>query len=97
MRITNTIEKIEFCLNTSQGCGTVWFKTAEQAKAALKKDGIITGRDLADCTKCSCYYSYDTEKWKKHSEYLCHTAKKQYADQGILILRVGRLKKRTIL
>lgn len=68
-------------LGNGQSCRTIWFKTVKQARAALKKDGVITGVDLADCTKCSCNYPWGTKELEKYPEYLCRKAKEKYADQ----------------
>ena len=69
-------------IENGQGCGTIWFNTVAQAKKALKADGIKRGSDLADCTKCSCHYSYGTKEHKKYPEYLCRDAKLKYAKQS---------------
>jgi hypothetical protein len=67
-------------LDNGQGCGTVWFKNVPTARKALKKDGIKTGCDLVDCTKCACNYSYNSKEYNQFPEHLCTKAKEAYAE-----------------
>lgn len=68
-------------LTSGQGCSTIWFETVPQARKALKRDGIKTGKDLVDCTKCNCHYSYGTREYRKYPPHLCGDAKEKYAEQ----------------
>jgi hypothetical protein len=65
--------------NQGQGCRTVWFRSVKAAKKALQNDGIKTGMDLADCSKCACYYSCFDERQKALESDICRTAKTNYA------------------
>ena len=66
-------------LTNGQGCHTVWFPTVPVARKALKKDGIITGKDLADCSKCQCHYSYSDPIHDTLEPHICRQAKEDYA------------------
>ncbi len=66
-------------LSNGQGCGTIWFRDVPTARKALKKDGIKTGKDFADCNYCDCYYSPDDDKWNKYKPHICEPEKKEYA------------------
>jgi len=68
-----------FYLTNGEGCGAIWFKDLGSAIKALAKDGIKTGRDLFDCTKCSCHYSFGTKEHKKYPEFACKKVKEEYA------------------
>jgi len=68
-------------LGNGQGCDTIWFKTVPQARKALERDGIKTGHDLCDCSKCGCHYSFQSPGWKKYPQHACSAAKEEYANQ----------------
>ena len=66
-------------LGNGQGCGTIWFRNVSAARKALEQDGIKTGRDLVDCSRCSCHYSSHSKEHKKYSEFACNMIKHKYA------------------
>ncbi|MCP4023079.1 MAG: hypothetical protein GY729_14655 [Desulfobacteraceae bacterium] len=50
-------------------------------RKALKKDGIVRGSSLFDCTKCGCHYSAFDKKSGKYSMPACGKAKEEYVRQ----------------
>ena len=66
-------------LSNGQGCDTIYFKSVPLARKALKKDGVKSGRDFFDCTKCGCHYSHGSRQHEKYPEHACHDLKCQYA------------------
>jgi hypothetical protein len=65
--------------NQGQRCRTVWFQSVKAAKNALQRDGIKTGVDLADCSKCAGYYSCFDNRQKGLAVNICGAAKTKYA------------------
>jgi len=68
-------------LDNGQGCGTIWFKNVPSARKALNRDGVKSGRDLFDCTECSCHYSNSDKNYSNYPDHACKQAKKDYAQQ----------------
>lgn len=82
-RDTNVCDYYQYYLSEGQGCGTIWFRSFTAAAYALKQDGVKTGQDLFDCTKCSCHYSNRDPEQKKYRFHSCKNAKRKYADKFI--------------
>jgi len=78
---TRICDDAKIYLTTGQGCETIWFKTVTAARKALEHDGIKTGRDLFDCTKCGCHYSIKNNYFRKYPMHACSKVKEKYAEQ----------------
>ena len=65
IRKDNAVSGNNTYLGNGQGCDTIWFKDVETACRALAQDGIKTGCDLVD--------------YSQYPEFVCATAKKEYA------------------
>lgn len=66
-------------LTNGQGCDTIWFKTVKAAQRAFKKDGVKTGHDFFDCSKCGCHYSITEKGFRFYPQYACRTVTEEYA------------------
>ena len=66
-------------LGNGQGCGTIWFKSVPIARKALLRDGIKTGADLCDCSRCACHYSISDPIQRIFRFHICIPLKKKYA------------------
>ena len=67
-------------IGNGQRCGTIWYKSVAHARRALNSNEgrIISGQDLFDCTKCSCYYSIQNKEHKKYPEFVCRQLKEDF-------------------
>lgn len=68
-------------MDVGQDCGTIYYLSVPIARKVLELDenAPLTGRELADCTKCACHYSYGTKEYNQYSLHLCKEAKEKYA------------------
>ena len=52
-------------LGNGQGCGTIWFDNAAEAREAFKNIGAIpTGHMAGVCEQCANWYSHDAPQQK---------------------------------
>ena len=57
--------------DNGQGCGTLWFNTAEQTRKFIAKNGRISAQDSGLCKKCNHSYSFGTKEYKKYPSLAC--------------------------
>lgn len=55
-----------------QGCGTIWFKSVEEARKFIAKHGRISGQDSGLCKNCQHHYSHGTKGWNTYKPWACH-------------------------
>ena len=69
----------KYYLDNGCGCGTVYYKTLNQARRARNKYGTITGGDFDMCTKCQGHYSVSDPEHNSYPQWACKPLKERYA------------------
>jgi len=70
-------------MGNGQGCGTVWYDTTHQARAACKRNGGVVphGNQSGLCDQCRCRYRHGTRKHREFPEFACRGWKEQWRQE----------------
>ena len=93
-RDTNIVDNENVYASNGQGCSTVWFKSAEQARKIIGLyGGIPDGHGAKMCHLCKCHYSINDPKYKKAPyEQACREWKDKIAAGDIDTIKNAKRK-----